>query len=82
VQQRVNAVALSVLLALPAAIGAARAERQAVGRCADLAGLTLPDASLTAAEEVAAGSFTPPGTTRPLTVPAFCRVAATAKASP
>ena len=53
-----------------------------VGSCGDLAELKRPDATLSAAEEVAAGSFTPPGTARPLTVPAFCRVAAVATPTP
>ena len=41
-------------------------------------GAEPPDATLNAAEEVPAGPFTPPGRSRALTVPAFCRVAAVA----
>lgn len=43
--------------------------------CANLASLALPDTSIKTAVEVPAGSFTPPGSTTPLTgLPAFCRV--------
>jgi feruloyl esterase len=47
--------------------------------CADLTGLTIPDVVVTAAALVAAGPFTPPGATASLTLPAFCRVEATAR---
>jgi feruloyl esterase len=46
--------------------------------CADLAGLEIPQVAVTSARDVPAGPFTPPGETRPLTVPAFCRVEAIA----
>lgn len=51
--------------------------------CAELAGLALPNTTVTAAEAVAAGAFTPPGgggggAASFKTLPAFCRVAATA----
>ncbi|MEO2195756.1 MAG: tannase/feruloyl esterase family alpha/beta hydrolase [bacterium] len=45
--------------------------------CETLTGLTLADTTITLAEAVPAGSFTPPGANRPLELPAFCRVAAT-----
>jgi pimeloyl-ACP methyl ester carboxylesterase len=46
--------------------------------CADLMNLPLSDTTITAAHEVPAGSFTPPGSTTPITnLPAFCRVALT-----
>ncbi len=46
--------------------------------CESLAGLSLPNATVTAAQSVTSGSFTPPGTTTPLTgLPPFCRVAVT-----
>lgn len=46
--------------------------------CASLSGLTLPHATVTAAQSVTGGTFTPPGTTTPITgLPPFCRVAVT-----
>jgi feruloyl esterase len=44
--------------------------------CASLATRQLPATTITAAEAVTAGSFTPPGSTNPITnLPPFCRVA-------
>jgi feruloyl esterase len=45
--------------------------------CETLAGLTLADTTITLAEAVPAGPFTPPGASQPLELPGFCRVAAT-----
>jgi hypothetical protein len=46
--------------------------------CQSLAGLSLPDATVTTAQSIMGGSFTPPGSTTPLTgLPSFCRVAVT-----
>jgi len=47
--------------------------------CAALASLTIPNVVINAATAVAAGSFSPPGSTAPMTLPAFCRVEATAR---
>src|SRR5688500_5102835 len=47
--------------------------------CADLAALTIPEVTINAASEIGAGPFTPTGSKIPLTVPAFCRVEATAR---
>lgn len=47
--------------------------------CAALASLTIPNVVINAATAVAAGSFSPPGSTAPITLPAFCRVEATAR---
>src|SRR5687768_3749173 len=47
--------------------------------CGELAVLTIPDVTINAASEVAAGGFTPPGSKTALTLPAFCRVEATAR---
>lgn len=55
---------------------------QAAPSCGALTALTIPDVKITSAADVAAGSFTPPGGGEPLTVPAFCRVAAMATPSP
>ena len=78
---RHTAAAIGVLLATSGAIVAGRAARQAAVSCAELATLSLPDATITAAQEVPAGPFTPPGSSRALTVPAFCRIAAVATPS-
>ena len=46
--------------------------------CDTLSNLPLREATITAAHEVPAGSFTPPGSVNPITnLPAFCRVALT-----
>jgi hypothetical protein len=46
--------------------------------CADLMNLSLAETTITAAHEVPAGSYTPPGSMTPLeNLPAFCRVALT-----
>ena len=48
--------------------------------CTRLAGsLKLPNATVTSAQAVPAGTFTPPGEARPLAVSAFCRVLLTLK---
>lgn len=44
--------------------------------CASLASLALPDTIISIAQPVTGGSFTPPGSTHPLTgLPDFCRIA-------
>jgi hypothetical protein len=44
--------------------------------CASLVSLTLPSSTITVAEKITSGSFTPPGSTTPITgLPPFCRVA-------
>jgi len=45
--------------------------------CASLAGLALPDTTITAAESVAAGTYTAPDGEIFTDLPAFCRIAAT-----
>jgi feruloyl esterase len=47
--------------------------------CASLAALTIPNVTIRSAAPVAAGAFTPPGATAAMTLPAFCRVEATAR---
>jgi pimeloyl-ACP methyl ester carboxylesterase len=49
--------------------------------CANLAALTIPNITIRAAALVAAGAFTPPGSQNSMTLPAFCRVEATARPS-
>ncbi|WP_240543494.1 tannase/feruloyl esterase family alpha/beta hydrolase [Spirosoma foliorum] len=51
--------------------------------CRQLAQKTFPEATITLADCVPAGSFTPPGSSQPIAdLPAFCRVAATLKPTP
>jgi pimeloyl-ACP methyl ester carboxylesterase len=45
--------------------------------CADLAKLSLPDTTITSAEEVPAGEWAPPAGPRQANLPAFCRIALT-----
>src|SRR5512147_1220839 len=70
--------------ALAAAVLAMAASHAQAATCESLAGLTLPQAAVTAAEPVAAGVFVPPGPAPSpaaqrifAAAPAFCRVAAT-----
>src|ERR1700730_7868142 len=49
----------------------------AAATCASLAGLALPDTTITAAEPVAAGTYTAPDGEVFANLPAFCRIAAT-----
>lgn len=78
--------AILPLLYLAATIGTQSAfardapdgQGQPEARCIDLAKVKLPDTTITLAEPVPAGSFTPPGDSPPITgLPAFCRVAGT-----
>jgi len=51
--------------------------------CAGLTGVTIPDTTITTAEPMTTGLFTPPGTTTPINdLPAFCRVVATVSTQP
>ena len=47
--------------------------------CANLAALTIPTVTIKSATVVTAGPFAPPGSQAPMTLPAFCRVEATAR---
>ena len=47
--------------------------------CASLAALTIPSITIKSAAPVPAGPFTPPGAQSSITLPAFCRVEATAR---
>jgi feruloyl esterase len=46
----------------------------AAAPCGKLSQLNLPNVTIRSAADVAAGAFTPPGSQRPLNLPAFCRV--------
>jgi pimeloyl-ACP methyl ester carboxylesterase len=50
--------------------------------CSDLAGLKIPNVSITAASDLPAGPLTLPGLRTPLTLPAFCRIQAVATPVP
>jgi len=62
------------LLALPLGIGVASA---VAATCASLAGLALPDTTITVAESIAVGTYTAPNGQVFANLPAFCRIAAT-----
>lgn len=47
--------------------------------CANLGALTIPNITIRSAAVVQAGPFTPPGAQNSMTLPAFCRVEATAR---
>src|SRR6516225_5186992 len=66
-------------LALVTALPGIAATPTAAATCTSLAGLTLPETSITAAERVAAGTYTAPDDEVFTNLPAFCRVAATLK---
>jgi pimeloyl-ACP methyl ester carboxylesterase len=68
------------LFASMAAAGLAASAPQAAAApvpCESLAGLSLPQATVTAAQELPAGSYTPPQGPAQANLPAFCRVALT-----
>ena len=75
--------AVAVGLATVAACGAGGSSSTTVAAAAEpmsceaIATLALPETTITLAEAVAAGPFTPPGARQPLELPAFCRIAAT-----
>src|SRR5712671_738680 len=70
-----RALLLGLTLASAMANGSPAAGAQV--SCADLAKLSLPEATVTAAEEVPAGEYAPPAGPRLGNLPAFCRVALT-----
>jgi feruloyl esterase len=47
--------------------------------CANLAALTIPSVTIKSATAATAGPFTPPGSQTQITLPAFCRIEATAR---
>jgi feruloyl esterase len=64
-------------LALLTALVGIRAGPAVAATCAGLAGLTLPDTTITAAEPVGAGTYIAPDREVFANLPAFCRIAAT-----
>jgi feruloyl esterase len=71
-----RAAGLFSLALLASSFGIA-ATPAAAATCASLAGLALPDTTITAAEPVAAGTYTAPNGQVFANLPAFCRIAAT-----
>jgi feruloyl esterase len=71
-------VALAIAFA-PLAGTIAMTAASAGTACASLAALTIPAVTIKSATAMAAGAFTPPGAQSALTLPAFCRVEATAR---
>ena len=64
---------LCAVLLLGIALGAPPAAADA---CGNLINLTLSNTTITTAQSITTGTFTPPGSTTPITdLPAFCRVA-------
>lgn len=72
-----NRKALALTIAAACGMLGARSA-SAAASCESLAALNLPETTVTLAQEVSSGSFTPPGGSTPLTgLPVFCRVALT-----
>jgi feruloyl esterase len=71
---RAASVRSAALVAFLVGIGATPA---AAVTCASLAGLALPDTTITAAQSVAAGTYTAPDGEIFTNLPTFCRIAAT-----
>jgi feruloyl esterase len=68
--------AISVVVLILISGGDGRASAQTSTACERLAARALPETTITAAQAVTTGSFTPPGSTNALTgLPPFCRVA-------
>src|SRR4030081_2796406 len=70
------ALALAIV---PVAAQVATPAASAGTACANLAALTIPNVTIKSATAVAAGPFLPSGASAPMTLPAFCRVEATAR---
>ena len=74
--RRVVVIAAAALPLLSIAVLRAQADKAAA--CASLASQTLPNTTISAAQAITTGSFTPPGSTNAITnLPPFCRVAGT-----
>jgi len=77
--RRVLSALTVAMIPLFAAVGTPAATNGTA--CANLAALTIPNITIRAATLVAAGPFAPPGAQNSITLPAFCRVEATARPS-
>jgi feruloyl esterase len=79
-----NARTTTLIALLPIGFAAAlHAQTDRAAACTALANTSLPNTSITAAETITGGSFTPPGSTNAMTnLPQFCRIAGTIKPTP
>ena len=77
-----NLRARFIVIAIATAMLSLFARPAAAASCEDLANLALPQATITTAQRLPAGSFAPPNTSALSGLPAFCRVAATLKPTP
>ena len=79
-----SAKAVAIACALAACVASGLSAQSPSGGCEALSGLKLQDTTITTAEAVAAGPFKPNASANApaMTVPAFCRVAATLKPTP
>src|SRR3954470_20132420 len=75
--RRMLAALVAAMIPLVAEVAAPAASNGTA--CGNLAALTIPNITIKSATAVAAGPFTPPGAQSALTLPAFCRVEATAR---
>jgi len=75
--RRVLSALTVAMIPLLAAVGTPAATNGTA--CANLAALTIPNITVRAAALVPAGPFAPPGAQNSITLPAFCRVEATAR---
>jgi feruloyl esterase len=65
-----------VIVSVAALLAGVRAQTDPAAACAALASRQRSNTTITAAEAIASGSFTPPGASAPMAnLPAFCRVA-------
>ena len=71
-----------IVIAIASAMVCVLARPTVAASCEDLANLTLPQATITLAQPLPAGSFTPPNSRSLSDLPAFCRIAATIKPTP
>jgi feruloyl esterase len=72
-------IAAVILTSIPVIVMAQPPQAAPGAACESLVGLTIPGVTIDSATSVAAGAFTPPNAQAPLTLPAFCRIAATAR---
>jgi len=73
------ALLVSTLPLVASVIGEAKAAASNGTACGNLAALTIPAITIKSATAVPAGPFTPPNANAAMTLPAFCRVEATAR---
>jgi feruloyl esterase len=72
-----RAAGVLITALLVSLLGIAAATQAAVATCGSLAGLALPDTTITAAQSIPAGTYTAPSGQIFTGLPGFCRIAAT-----